>query len=143
MVKSQGSLCAICELPPRGKGRETKLHVDHDHTTKAVRGLLCFRCNLHLAWMELFEAPAKAYLLRASMNTSPKYGAGFVRPKQAKRALYAEDRPDTITAKKSYSRLDAKPVVQSEGSNSSKLAKTASVKDASTRKQHRPKQMAA
>jgi hypothetical protein len=34
----QGNRCAICEA-------ETKLFVDHDHTTGLVRGLLCSNCN--------------------------------------------------------------------------------------------------
>ena len=71
LVNKQNGVCAICAMPPRGKNKENKLHVDHDHTTKAVRGLLCMRCNLHLAWMELFEAEAKAYLARAAANPSP------------------------------------------------------------------------
>lgn len=33
--------CAVC-------GTEGKLHVDHDHTTGKVRGLLCHGCNLAL-----------------------------------------------------------------------------------------------
>lgn len=38
MLRSQGDVCAICREPdPR--------HVDHDHITGAVRGILCFNCN--------------------------------------------------------------------------------------------------
>ena len=41
----QKGLCAICALPPLpGK----RLHVDHDHATGAIRGLLCSSCNLAL-----------------------------------------------------------------------------------------------
>lgn len=39
----QGGTCAIC-LRAKGTGRR-KLAVDHDHTTGAVRGLLCSTCN--------------------------------------------------------------------------------------------------
>jgi len=42
MLTAQHGTCAICGRPPR-KG--SSLHVDHDHETGAVRGLLCFRCN--------------------------------------------------------------------------------------------------
>lgn len=34
----QDGLCAICRKAPAE-------HVDHDHETKQVRGLLCFGCN--------------------------------------------------------------------------------------------------
>jgi hypothetical protein len=44
LLTHQGGVCAICRRPPVNRA----LHVDHDHTTKVVRGLLCFDCNRHL-----------------------------------------------------------------------------------------------
>lgn len=41
LLQSQEGLCAICRLPP---GDEV-LHVDHDHVTGKVRGLLHSNCN--------------------------------------------------------------------------------------------------
>lgn len=51
MLRQQGMVCAICRKPEtaRGKTGETyQLAVDHDHTTGAVRGLLCRGCNTTL-----------------------------------------------------------------------------------------------
>jgi hypothetical protein len=42
LLATQGGTCAICRRRP---AQGTSLHVDHDHETGAVRGLLCFRCN--------------------------------------------------------------------------------------------------
>lgn len=39
----QDGKCAICERSSR-----RRLHVDHDHVTGLVRGLLCNSCNLAL-----------------------------------------------------------------------------------------------
>lgn len=42
LLEAQGGACAICRQPPaHGK----RLHVDHDHETDVVRGLLCLPCN--------------------------------------------------------------------------------------------------
>jgi len=42
MFEEQNGVCAICG-EPRPEART--LHVDHDHETGVIRGLLCFRCN--------------------------------------------------------------------------------------------------
>lgn len=49
----QNGTCAICGTPPRGSGRDERLHVDHDHSCcptertcgRCIRGLLCRACN--------------------------------------------------------------------------------------------------
>ncbi len=43
-INEQGNLCAICLK----KDKTKVLCVDHDHTTKKVRGLLCHNCNVGL-----------------------------------------------------------------------------------------------
>ena len=56
MYEAQEGCCAICgnagEAPAKAeKGRRDEtLHVDHDHESKHVRGLLCNRCNLGLGF---------------------------------------------------------------------------------------------
>ncbi len=44
MLEEQGGGCAICFTTEPG-GRGSRLHVDHDHATGEVRGLLCVNCN--------------------------------------------------------------------------------------------------
>ena len=40
---SQDGKCAICKQEPSTK---RGLHIDHDHKTGVVRGLLCHNCNI-------------------------------------------------------------------------------------------------
>jgi hypothetical protein len=54
----QGGVCGICGREPRP---DISLHVDHDHGSGALRGLLCFRCNQAIG--SLGEDP---YLLDAA-----------------------------------------------------------------------------
>lgn len=68
MFAEQGGNCAICKKPERAKtpkGDVKWLSVDHDHTTNAVRSLLCSSCNHTLGHVgdnpELLESAA-AYL---------------------------------------------------------------------------------
>lgn len=42
----QKNACAICTTT--NLGRYGRFHIDHDHKTKKIRGLLCTNCNLGL-----------------------------------------------------------------------------------------------
>ena len=70
ILLTQAGRCAICRTDDPGARR---FHVDHDHETDAVRGLLCSRCNTALG---LFRedpsvmAAAIAYLEEATCQGS-------------------------------------------------------------------------
>lgn len=79
MLARQGGCCAICRrLPSDGE----QLCVDHCHSTKTVRGLLCRKCNtaisLLLESIEIVEA-AKTYL------NSPPFNVPIVKHSKARR----------------------------------------------------------
>ncbi len=44
LLEKQNGVCAIC----KHSSEVQKLHLDHDHKTKRVRGFLCFSCNTAL-----------------------------------------------------------------------------------------------
>lgn len=50
MLRDQGNKCAICgqEIFLFGSSKNLTAHVDHDHKTGKVRGLLCHECNIGL-----------------------------------------------------------------------------------------------
>lgn len=50
ILEEQKYGCAICGLVP--KDGDKRLHVDHDHKTGKVRGLLCNNCNTALGFLE-------------------------------------------------------------------------------------------
>ena len=48
MLEAQSDRCAICRSKtPLGRGR---WHIDHDHVTGQVRGLLCNNCNMGIGY---------------------------------------------------------------------------------------------
>lgn len=47
LLVSQDGKCAICGVGDAG-GRHGNFHVDHDHETGRVRGMLCHSCNIAL-----------------------------------------------------------------------------------------------
>lgn len=67
LLEQQSGLCAICQRPltkPEG-------HMDHDHNTQRMRGILCVTCNIRLGVIEKAGFPhwlglALAYLDRFS-----------------------------------------------------------------------------
>lgn len=46
-LKEQGGVCAGCGLNRRiiWRGKETEMALDHNHSTKDPRGVLCIKCN--------------------------------------------------------------------------------------------------
>jgi hypothetical protein len=67
ILDSQKGRCAVCEKALK------KPHVDHDHKTGRVRGILCAACNVAIA--QLGDSPegilrAMIYLLRAQDGKS-------------------------------------------------------------------------
>jgi hypothetical protein len=57
---AQQGHCALCPSVPKTR----RLHVDHDHKTSKVRGLLCYRCNNFLVAGNTVESARRvlAYL---------------------------------------------------------------------------------
>ena len=54
MVEEQEGKCFLCGSFPSGK--DSKLHVDHNHTTGEIRKLLCRPCNVGIGMFK--EDPA-------------------------------------------------------------------------------------
>jgi hypothetical protein len=55
MILAQGNRCAICQVEFVGVKEEPKNlrpHIDHNHETKWVRGLLCGHCNFGIGHFE-------------------------------------------------------------------------------------------
>jgi len=47
LLDKQNGVCAICKVKKEGT-----LHIDHNHKTGVVRGLLCSNCNMDLGIMK-------------------------------------------------------------------------------------------
>lgn len=52
LLELQGDSCAICKTMDVGRKGHTHFHVDHDHETGKVRGLLCDLCNRGLGYFK-------------------------------------------------------------------------------------------
>jgi hypothetical protein len=49
MILSQDNKCNICKNKFVDK---KKIHIDHDHESKKVRGLLCINCNIGIGMLK-------------------------------------------------------------------------------------------
>lgn len=58
LVSEQGNACALCARPLS----EVREHVDHDHETGYIRGILCPGCNTKLGWYERNRDRLQRYL---------------------------------------------------------------------------------
>lgn len=58
LIDSQSNCCAICNkhqsenITDKRNNKIRDLSVDHDHSTGAVRGLLCYHCNLAVGMLK-------------------------------------------------------------------------------------------
>lgn len=82
LLELQGGRCAIC----RNRPKKTRLAVDHDHKTNAVRGLVCKNCNHDL----LGGAHDNIDILYAAVHymLTPPAGGSWIAP---------EDRGDRLS----------------------------------------------
>ena len=78
LFKSQGGVCAICSKPPK---EGTRLHVDHDHKSLEIRGLLCAFCNHRL----LGYMRDDSKLLRSAATYLENSRTGLLAPAKKKR----------------------------------------------------------
>ena len=73
LFSSQQNACAICKRLDAGTKR--RWHVDHNHDSKKVRGILCHNCNVGLGHMkdnvELLRAAADYLDLHEMINELP------------------------------------------------------------------------
>jgi hypothetical protein len=79
LLRSQGGLCAICRVAPA-------VHVDHDHATGTVRGMLCFPCNAAIGHLRDDPATvrrAAAYLEKAKQASDGAWLQGLLDGDQA------------------------------------------------------------
>jgi hypothetical protein len=65
LLAAQGGRCAICRREPRP---DISLHLDHDHESGQLRGVLCFRCNNALG-----DFDDEVSLLRAAVGYLESY----------------------------------------------------------------------
>lgn len=76
LLQQQGGVCAICRQPPavvtgqRYANRYGRLHVDHDHETGRVRGLLCGNCNRGIGMLKHDPALLRNAIVWLEDNTS-------------------------------------------------------------------------
>lgn len=74
LLAAQDGKCAVCGQPPSDRNTRAhwsgKLCIDHDHTTGAVRGLLCNDCNLAIGYARS-EATARAMVKYFRLHNGP------------------------------------------------------------------------
>lgn len=86
ILEEQGGCCPICSTPLTatvglGSSRAGKPHIDHDHVTGKMRGLLCHLCNSllgHARDNQTILLNARKYLDDRGVNAIRKGWAGTV-----------------------------------------------------------------
>jgi hypothetical protein len=72
LLAAQGGHCALCPATPKTR----RLHVDHDHRTGRIRGLLCHSCN-----RRLWTGATAEWLTRAAAYVEPEARVTYYDPR--------------------------------------------------------------
>lgn len=64
LIEAQGGKCAICQGDRNGAGK--RLHIDHCHDTRKIRGMLCSKCNTAVGLLD--DDPARAEAVAAYLR---------------------------------------------------------------------------
>jgi hypothetical protein len=65
MLQQQGGHCAVCPAITADT-KKTRLHVDHNHETGVIRGLLCTHCNQSVGCAD--DSPVRLRALAAYLE---------------------------------------------------------------------------
>ena len=75
LIALQSNACAVCKTTQPG-GRGERWHIDHDHVTGQVRGLLCHQCNVGIGNLrddpQIMMAAARYVAAHRSEAAGPK-----------------------------------------------------------------------
>jgi len=76
MLEAQGGQC-VCGAT-QGRSNKEALHVDHDHNTGLIRGLLCHRCNRAIGLVDDPESlrALADYIESANARSTKRYVEG-------------------------------------------------------------------
>lgn len=83
LVAAQGGLCALCPQPLEELSTR-QAHIDHDHLTELIRGILCNSCNVRLGWYErrielVAQYLAGPHMIPARRRAQSRRGEGPVK----------------------------------------------------------------
>lgn len=67
LLVRQNGRCAICRTADPGR---RSWCIDHDHLTRLVRGLLCWKCNLAIGWYEK-QLQSRLDIVRSYLDGQP------------------------------------------------------------------------
>lgn len=72
MIAAQNGKCAACNRDHDPSKKMGALHVDHDHSTGKVRGLLCRSCNAALGYLGDNPEEAADKMYRYAVKVCPE-----------------------------------------------------------------------
>jgi hypothetical protein len=91
---AQDGRCAVCDIPSTdliGTPRHRSLHIDHDHASGAIRGLLCNGCNRAIGYIS--NDPRVAAAMAEYLSRQPVKIENLVIQERARRAAETSGQP--------------------------------------------------